>query len=251
MAKVKVKPKLKKKKIKLTNSQKKILAKRQLRMRNRLIKKQFSRLRLVFKQLRGEIDVSEQMFLSELAWETFSSQLFNELKKGILETVSETSNFLVTHRGISNQLIPTVKNTALKKLGKEVIAEKVTNIKETTKKTINKIIVNGQAAGKNIRDIAKEITEKVKGMEKTRAMVIARTETATTATMTYLEGLIKAKLPKTWWHVGGGKTDRQTHLDLDKVTVEDASKPFSNGMMCPHDLEADVSELINCHCELI
>ena len=251
MAKVKVKPKLKKKKIKLTNSQKKILAKSQLKMRNRLILKQFNRLRLVFKQLRGEIDVSEQMFLSELAWETFSSQLFNELKKGILETVSETSNFLVTHRGISNQLIPTVKNTALKKLGKEVIAEKVTNIKETTKKTINKIIVNGQAAGKNIRDIAKEITEKVKGMEKTRAMVIARTETATTATMTYLEGLIKAKLPKTWWHVGGGKTDRQTHLDLDKVTVEDASKPFSNGMMCPHDLEADVSELINCHCELI
>ena len=64
-------------------------------MRNRLILKQFNRLRLVFKQLRGEIDINEQMFLSEFAWETFASQLFNELKKGILETVSETSNFLV------------------------------------------------------------------------------------------------------------------------------------------------------------
>ena len=245
------KKKQKTKKVKLTNSQKKILAKRQLRMRNRLIKKQFSRLRLVFKQLRGEVDVDEQMFLSEFAWETFSSQLFKELKAGIHETIIETSDFLVTHRGISKQLIPTVKNAALKKLGKEVIAEKVTNIKDTTKKILNKVIVSGQEKGLNIRDIAKNITEKVKDMEKTRAMIIARTETATTATMTYLEGLIKAKLSKTWWHVGGGKTDRQAHLDLDKVTVEDASKPFSNGMMCPHDLEADVSELINCHCELV
>ena len=55
--------KKKMKKIKLTNSQKKIIAKRQLKMRNRLILKLFGRLRLVFKQLRGDIDVNEQMFL--------------------------------------------------------------------------------------------------------------------------------------------------------------------------------------------
>jgi len=243
--------KQKTKKIKLTNSQKKILAKRQLKMRNRLILKQFNRLRLVFKQLRGEIDVDEQMFLSEFAWETFSSQLFNELKKGILETVSETSNFLITHRGIDEKLIPAVKNKTLKALSEKVIAEKVTNITKTTKDILNKIIVRGQESGTNIKDIAKEITQKVKGMEKTRAMIIARTETATTSTTTYLEGLIKAGLPKTWRHIGGGKTDRPTHLALDNVTIEDASEPFSNGMMCPHDLNADVSELIRCHCELI
>nr|DAS07118.1 MAG TPA: minor head component F [Caudoviricetes sp.] len=243
--------KQKTKKIKLTNSQKKILAKRQLKMRNRLILKQFNRLRLVFKQLRGEIDVNEQMFLSEFAWETFSSQLFNEIKKGILETVSETSNFLVTHRGIDEKLIPAVKNKTLKALSEKVIAEKVTNITKTTKDILNKIIVRGQESGTNIKDIAKEITQKVKGMEKTRAMIIARTETATTSTTTYLEGLIKAGLPKTWRHIGGGKTDRPTHLALDNVTIEDASEPFSNGMMCPHDLNADVSELIRCHCELI
>lgn len=245
------KKKQKTKKVKLTNSQKKILAKRQLKMRNRLILKQFNRLRLVFKQLRGEIDVNEQMFLSEFAWETFSSQLFKELKKGILETVSETSNFLITHRGIDEKLIPAVKNKALKALSKKVIAEKVTNITKTTRDILNKIIVRGQESGTNIKDIAKEITQKVKGMEKTRAMIIARTETATTSTTTYLEGLIKAGLPKTWRHIGGGKTDRPTHLALDNVTIEDASEPFSNGMMCPHDLNADVSELIRCHCELI
>lgn len=243
--------KQKTKKIKLTNSQKKIIAKRQLKMRNRLILRQFGRLRTVFKQLRGEIDPNEQLFISELAWETFSTQLYNQLKKGMLETVNETASFLVTHRNISKELIPAVKNDTLKQFSKKVMANKVTNITQTTRNTINKIIVDGQAGGKNIKDIAREITQKVKGMEKTRAMVIARTETATTSTTTYLEGLIKAGLPKTWRHVGGGKTDRPTHLALNNVTVEDASEPFSNGMMCPHDLNADVSELIRCHCELV
>lgn len=242
--------KKKTKKIKLTNSQKKILAKRQLKMRNRLILKQFNRLRLVFKQLRGEIDVDEQMFLSEFAWETFSSQLADKLKKGMLEAVSETSNFLVTHRGIDEKLIPAVKNKTLKALSKKVIAEKVTNITKTTKDILNKIIVRGQERGTNIRDIAKEITQKVKGMEKKRAMVIARTETATTATTTYHNGLEQAGLEKTWWHVGGGKTDRESHLKCDKETIP-ANETFSCGLKHPHQLGAPASEIINCHCELI
>ena len=250
MAKKLNQTKKKMKKIKLTNSQKKVLAKRQLKMRNRLILKLFGRLRLVFKQLRGDIDINEQMFLSEFAWETFASQLFKELKKGILETVSETSNFLVTHRGIDEKLIPAVKNKTLKALSKKVIAEKVTNITKTTKDILNKIIVRGQESGTNIRDIAKEITQKVKGMEKKRAMVIARTETATTATTTYHNGLEQEGLEKTWWHVGGGKTDRETHLKCDKETRKPNEK-FSCGLLYPHQLGAPVSEIINCHCELI
>lgn len=242
--------KKKMKKIKLTNSQKKVLAKRQLKMRNRLILKQFNRLRLVFKQLRGEIDVNEQMFLSEFAWETFSSQLFRELKKGILETVSETSNFLVTHRGIDKKLIPVVKSKTLKQLGKKVIANKVTNITKTTRDILNKIIVRGQESGTNIRDIAKEITKKIRGMEKKRAMIIARTETAATSTTTYHNGLEQAGLEKTWWHVGGGKTDRETHLKCDKE-IRKPNEKFSCGLLYPHQLGAPASEVINCHCELI
>ena len=244
------KKKQKTKKIKLTNSQKKILAKKQLKMRNRLILKLFGRLRLVFKQLRGDIDVNEQMFLGEFAWETFSNQLFMELKKGMLETISETSNFLVTHRGIDEKLIPAVKNRTLIALSKKVIAEKVTNITKTTKNILNKIIVRGQESGTNIKDIAKEITQKVKGMEKKRAMVIARTETATTATTTYHNGLEQAGLEKTWWHVGGGKTDRESHLKCDKETIP-ANETFSCGLKHPHQLGAPASEIINCHCELI
>ena len=242
--------KQKTKKIKLTNSQKKIIAKRQLKMRNRLILRQFGRLKTVFKQLRGEIDPDEQLFISELAWETFSTQLYNQLKKGMLETVNETASFLVTHRNISKELIPAVKNDTLKQFSKKVMANKVTNITQTTRNTINKIIVDGQAGGKNIKDIAREITQKVKGMEKKRAMIIARTETATTATTTYHNGLEQAGLEKTWWHVGGGKTDRESHLKCDKETRKPNEK-FSCGLLYPHQLGAPASEIINCHCELI
>ena len=242
--------KKKMKKIKLTNSQKKIIAKRQLKMRNRLILKLFGRLRLVFKQLRGDIDVNEQMFLGEFAWETFSNQLFMELKKGMLETINETFNFLITHRGIDKKLIPAVKNKTLKQLGEKVIANKVTNITKTTRDILNKIIVRGQESGTNIRDIAKEIAKKIRGMEKKRAMVIARTETATTSTTTYHNGLEQAGLEKTWWHVGGGKTDRETHLKCDKETRKPNEK-FSCGLLYPHQLGAPASEIINCHCELI
>ena len=242
MAKKPNQVKKKTKKIKLTNSQKKIIAKRQLKMRNRLILKLFGRLRLVFKQLRGDIDVNEQMFLGEFAWETFSNQLFIELKKGIFETVNETSNFLITHRGIDKKLIPAVKNKTLKILSKKVIAEKVTNITKTTRDILNKIIVHGQESGTNIRDIAKEITKKIRGMEKKRAMIIART--------TYHNGLEQAGLEKTWWHVGGGKTDRESHLKCDKETIP-ANETFSCGLKHPHQLGAPASEIINCHCELI
>ena len=87
-------------------------------------------------------------------------------------------------------------------------------------------------------------------MEKKRAMVIARTETATTATTTYHNGLEKAGLEKTWWHVGGGKTDRESHLKCNKETRKTNEK-FSCGLLYPHQLGAPASEIINCHCELI
>ena len=231
------KKKQKTKKIKLTNSQKKIIAKRQLKMRNSLILRQFGRLRTVFKQLRSEIDPNEQFFINELSWETFSTQLYSHLKKGMLETVNETASFLVTHRNVSKELIPAIKNDTLKKFSEKVMAQKVTNVTQTTKNTINKIIVNGQTKGVNVKDIAKEIAQKVKGME-------------TTSSTTYQNGLEQAGLEKTWWHIGGGKTDRPSHLACDKETIG-ADEVFSCGLKYPHDPDAPAEEIINCHCELV
>lgn len=225
------------------------IAKKQLKMRNKLTSKQYSRIKKVFLKLGRGVEETKE-FISLLTYETFKKELVAVFKVGIKESVTETAKFLQTARGVNKKLIPVVRNKTLEQYSKQVVAEKVTNISDKTKKVINKIITKGQAEGKNIKAIAKDIEKSVKNMSKDRALRIARTETAQTSTVTYHNGLEAAGFDKTWWHVGGGKTDRESHLACDGETIK-ADEVFSCGLKHPHDPEADVSEIINCHCELV
>lgn len=225
------------------------IAKKQLKMRNKLTSKQYSRIKKVFLKLGRGVEETKE-FISLLTYETFKKELIAVFKVGIKESVTETAKFLQTERGVNKKLIPVVRNKTLEQYSKQVVAEKVTNISDKTKKVINKIITKGQAEGKNIKAIAKDIEKSVKNMSKDRALRIARTETAQTSTVTYHNGLEAAGFDKTWWHVGGGKTDRESHLACDGETIK-ADEVFSCGLKHPHDPEADVGEIINCHCELV
>lgn len=225
------------------------IAKKQLKMRNKLTSKQYSRIKKVFLKLGRGVEETKE-FISLLTYETFKKELIAVFKVGIKESVAETAKFLQTSRGVNKKLIPVVRNKTLEQYSKQVVAEKVTNISDKTKKVINKIITKGQAEGKNIKAIAKDIEKSVKNMSKDRALRIARTETAQTSTVTYHNGLEAAGFDKTWWHVGGGKTDRESHLACDGETIK-ADEVFSCGLKHPHDPEADVGEIINCHCELV
>jgi len=225
------------------------IAKKQLKMRNKLTSKQYSRIKKVFLKLGRGVEETKE-FISLLTYETFKKELIAVFKVSIKESVTETAKFLQTERGVNKKLIPVVRNKTLEQYSKQVVAEKVTNISDKTKKVINKIITKGQAEGKNIKAIAKDIEKSVKNMSKDRALRIARTETAQTSTVTYHNGLEAAGFDKTWWHVGGGKTDRESHLACDGETIK-ADEVFSCGLKHPHDPEADVGEIINCHCELV
>ena len=225
------------------------IAKKQLKMRNKLTSKQYSRIKKVFLKLGRGVEETKE-FISLLTYETFKKELIAVFKVSIKESVTETAKFLQTERGVNKKLIPVVRNKTLEQYSKQVVAEKVTNISDKTKKVINKIITKGQAEGKNIKAIAKDIEKSVKNMSKDRALTIARTETAQTSTVTYHNGLEAAGFDKTWWHVGGGKTDRESHLACDGETIK-ADEVFSCGLKHPHDPEADVGEIINCHCELV
>lgn len=225
------------------------IAKKQLKMRNKLTSKQYSRIKKVFLKLGRGVEETKE-FISLLTYETFKKELIAVFKVGIKESVTETAKFLQTARGVNKKLITVVRNKTLEQYSKQVVAEKVTNISDKTKKVINKIITKGQAEGKNIKAIAKDIEKSVKNMSKDRALRIARTETAQTSTVTYHNGLVAAGFDKTWWHVGGGKTDRESHLACDGETIK-ADEVFSCGLKHPHDPEADVGDIINCHCELV
>ena len=224
--------------------------KKQIKARNRLIKRQFKRLKLSFELLGASIDEHSKIFIYETGYKIFANSIRRNLEVSFKETLDFTLDFLKLERGVPKKLIPVVRNETLEKLGEKVISEKVTSITNTTKNTINKIITNGQKQGMNTKEIAKEIKEKVKHMSNTRAMRIAKTETSQTATTVYHEGLVQAKLEKTWWHVGGGKTDRESHLACDGETIP-ADETFSNGLSHPHELGADASEIVNCNCVLV
>lgn len=234
---------------KLTKKQAKLIAKQGLKLRNKLTLKQFKRVKRAFAKLKDKIDLETEI-LTATAYKEFSADLYVVFRTGIKETVTETAEFLRTVRKVDKQLIPAVRNKSLEKLSEKITAKKVTNITETTKSKISKIITQGQAEGKNIKAIAKEVQKSINRMSKHRAMVIARTETAGTSSMTYHTGLVEAGFDKTWWHVGGGKQDRESHLACDGETIK-ADEIFSCGLKFPHDPEAGAEDIINCHCELV
>ena len=233
----------------LTSKQAKLIAQQQLKLRNQLIIRQHGRIKKVFLKLSRSV-VESKEFITAFSYEVFKKELTAVFKAGVKESVFVTSDFLRTVRGVNRKLIPTVRNKSLEQLSKKVVAKKVTNVTDTTKKVINKIITKGQADGKNIKAIAKDIQKSVNKMSKDRALRIARTETAQTSTVTYHNGLEAAGFDKTWWHVGGGKVDRESHLACDGETIK-ADEIFSCGLKHPHDPDAAPGEFINCHCELV
>lgn len=234
---------------KLNKKQAKAIAKQELKLRNKLTLKQFKRVKRAFAKLKEKIDL-ETAILTATAYNEFKTELYVVFRTGIKETVKETAEFLRTVRKVNKELIPVVRNKSLERLSEEITAKKVTNVTEVTKEKINKIITQGQATGKNVKAIAKEVQKSINGMSKHRAMMIARTETAGTSSLTYHTGLVEAGFDKTWWHVGGGKQDRESHLACDGETIK-ADEIFSCGLKFPHDPDADAGDIINCHCELV
>ena len=109
------------------------------------------------------------------------------------------------------------------------------------------------SGGKGIRDIAREI-QKTVGYSRNRAMTIARTETFRVGNYGRFQAMERAAslgmdVKKKWVHTGAGAAHRDWHVRMNSE-VQDWDKPFSNGLMYPHETGAPPEEVINCHCML-
>lgn len=71
----------------------------------------------------------------------------------------------------------TVKHPAAVKYAREHAAEQVTNINKTTRKALNRIVVNGTKEGLSYGQIATQIRDKFEGFTRSRANAIAVFET--------------------------------------------------------------------------
>lgn len=149
-------------------------------------------------------------------------------------------------------------------------ALKVQQILETTRDQLVRIIDKGVRDGLGQEAIAKTITEAIPAFSRTRARVIARTETHTAAMHASQEVAKTSPFPmnKRWISVydartrdfgeGDGVPDQANHRAMNEVTVgpdELFAVPKAGGgfdlMAAPGDPSAPGYQTINCRCALI
>jgi hypothetical protein len=148
-------------------------------------------------------------------------------------------------------------------------AMRVAQILETTRNQIARMVEKGIRDGLGQEAIAKAIIEATSGIARTRARVIARTETHNAAMFASQEVAKASPSPmnKRWVSVydartrdfgeGDGVVDQANHRAMNEVTVgmdELFAVPRTGGhdlMTGPGDPNAPVYQVVNCRCALI
>jgi len=128
-------------------------------------------------------------------------------------------------------------------------AEEVKGINDTTKEQLRKTISVGIAATEGIVQIRKRIREVFDTASKSRANMIARTETHNTVSAGTFETYKGAKVKQKEWLATSDSRTRDSHGAINRE-VRDITKPFSNGLMYP-GASGPASEVINCRCTLL
>lgn len=227
-----------------------VIIREYIKMRNRAIKLSYTEYKKPFDYLLRKMRKSEQFFF-ENDWLEFSKYLSASFTKSNVISFQEIMKFYTGVYGFKSKkdkkLIEVIQNKALEEYSKKHVAKKVKSITKTTQKRINKIVSAGQSAGKNRKDIAKELISSIQGMKKNRAMTIARTESANSTSYINHSSLSELGLKRKWVHVGGGKTDRAEHVACDNEVIKE-KEVYSCGLSYPHEPGADPGDVINCYC---
>lgn len=123
------------------------------------------------------------------------------------------------------------------------------NVTETTVTAIRDAIEQAKVSGETIETLASRISDVFDIADSYRATMIARTESMGAAND---GGFVAGKqaqdegitVEKTWLSMMDERT-RDSHLIEETIPMDEL---FSNGLMYPHDPDADGGEVINCRC---
>lgn len=136
-----------------------------------------------------------------------------------------------------------------------VATERIRRITETTRDKVRQFLTDAVSEGWSISRTATELTSYTQALNKSRAIVVARTELISSANFGAIQGAksTKLKLDKRWLATKDSRT-RHSHQHVNGQTV-DIDAPFTvNGypMQHPGDgtLGAPASELIQCRCAI-
>ncbi len=138
-------------------------------------------------------------------------------------------------------------------------ARKVTQVLNTTKKLLAKIIADGMQAGKSPADIAKEIVATGLGFNKKRAARIARTETHSISNFATHEAVksTRLRMEKEWvafiddrTRPEKGANPKWDHRKANgqRVGMDDPFDVSGEKLMYPGDPSGSPGNIIHCRC---
>ncbi len=135
--------------------------------------------------------------------------------------------------------------------------DRITQITNTTKRDINRIIQAGIKDGLSEREIGKMISAVAPVKSASRAQTIARTETHSAANATGIETAqgVGLEMKKIWVAAGGGRT-RDSHRRADSdykdgIGLDDYFIVGGERLRYPADPSGSAKEVINCRCALV
>lgn len=129
-------------------------------------------------------------------------------------------------------------------------AQRIKGINRTTRQKTEEVLRQGLLQGKSNEDIAQDLADQVLAGFKTRARLIARTESTGALNGGTAEYAAELGAAKTWLSARDGAV-RESHAALDGETVG-AGEIFSNGLAYPGDpAAADGGEVCNCRCTVL
>lgn len=176
--------------------------------------------------------------------QTYKSSQWAAMRKGYSSALSSTPLTFPNER-------------AAKKL-EEVGTQHLKSVVGTARDRVKAIIIEAYKNQESVTEIASLIRDEFTAMKAGKANTIARTETLTAVSLGQRTKVEEFKtqfpkdakrLKKTWISAGDEKV-RDTHQDLDGVSIP-VDQKFANGLMFPRDPSGEAKEVINCRCTQI
>jgi HK97 family phage portal protein len=176
--------------------------------------------------------------------ETYTKAQWAAMRKGYTTTLSDTSL--------------TFPNERAQKILSDIGTQHLKSIVGTARDRVKAILVDAYANQESVTEITSLIRDEFTDMKASKANMIARTETLTAVSVGQrtkvdefkIQFPQEAKRMKKVWITAGDDNVRDSHQDLDGITIG-VDEKFDNGLLYPRDPDGDASEVINCRCTSI
>ena len=131
---------------------------------------------------------------------------------------------------------------------------RIASIQGTTFDDVKRIVEQGFSEGYAVSKIARNITQAAPSVSRSRATIIARTETHAGANVGAFEGAASIGVPmrKVWVAVEDDRTrEEHSRADGQEIDMDGMFTVGSDSMKFPGDASASPENVINCRCAAI